>query len=247
MKQQVAEILSKVIEQLKQDGVLEADAQPRLTVENTRDKSHGDFATNLAMMLTKLVGKPPRDVAQMIIDRLPASDFVEKVEIAGPGFINFFVQDAAKFDVVETVLKDADAYGQCNVGQGRSVLVEYVSANPTGPLHVGHGRGAAYGACVANLLSVAGFNVSKEYYVNDAGRQMDILAASTWLRYLQACGEELTFPSNGYQGDYINEIAQTVKDATVTVIAVRPRRPLPVCRPMKARWKMVTKKSTLTA
>ncbi|AZR82969.1 arginine--tRNA ligase [Thiomicrospira sp. S5] len=213
MKQQVAEILSQVIEQLKQDGVLEADAQPRLTVENTRDKSHGDFATNLAMMLTKLVGKPPRDVAQMIIDRLPASDFVEKVEIAGPGFINFFVQDAAKFDVVETVLKDADAYGQCNVGQGRSVLVEYVSANPTGPLHVGHGRGAAYGACVANLLSVAGFNVAKEYYVNDAGRQMDILAASTWLRYLQACGEELTFPSNGYQGDYINEIAQTVKDA----------------------------------
>nr|Q31J79.1 RecName: Full=Arginine--tRNA ligase; AltName: Full=Arginyl-tRNA synthetase; Short=ArgRS [Hydrogenovibrio crunogenus XCL-2] len=210
MKHQVAEILSKVIDQFKQEGVLDASFQPRVNVENTRDKSHGDFATNLAMMLTKVVGKPPREVAEMIVARLPESDVIEKVEIAGPGFINFFVLDVAKFDVLPSILEAGETFGECNVGQGRSVLVEYVSANPTGPLHVGHGRGAAYGASVASLLSKAGFRVSREYYVNDAGRQMDILAASTWLRYLQHCGEELTFPSNGYKGDYIFDIAQSL-------------------------------------
>ncbi|RUM90184.1 MAG: arginine--tRNA ligase [Thiomicrospira sp.] len=210
MKHQVAEILSEVIDQFKQEGILDASFQPRVNVENTRDKSHGDFATNLAMMLTKVVGKPPREVAEMIVARLPTSEVIEKVEIAGPGFINFFVLDVAKFDVLSSILEAGDTFGECNVGQGRSVLVEYVSANPTGPLHVGHGRGAAYGASVASLLSKAGFRVSREYYVNDAGRQMDILAASTWLRYLQHCGEELIFPSNGYKGDYIFDIAQSL-------------------------------------
>lgn len=210
MKHQVAEILSEVIDQFKQEGILDASFQPRVNVENTRDKSHGDFATNLAMMLTKVVGKPPREVAEMIVARLPTSEVIEKVEIAGPGFINFFVLDVAKFDVLSPILEAGDTFGECNVGQGRSVLVEYVSANPTGPLHVGHGRGAAYGASVASLLSKAGFRVSREYYVNDAGRQMDILAASTWLRYLQHCGEELIFPSNGYKGDYIFDIAQSL-------------------------------------
>lgn len=208
MKQQVIELLIQVVDTLKQTGVLPEDAHPNIHLENTKDKSHGDFATNLAMMMTKLVGKPPRDVANLIIDALPASDVVEKVEIAGPGFINFFVKEAAKFDVVADVLAKGDDFGKCDVGNGRSVLLEYVSANPTGPLHVGHGRGAAYGASVANVLSEAGYNVSREYYVNDAGRQMDILAASTWLRYLQQVGETLKFPSNGYQGDYIIEIAQ---------------------------------------
>lgn len=208
MKQQIAELLNQVISRLKQDQILAEDAQPNLVIENAKDKAHGDFATNLAMMLTKQVGKPPREVAALIIERLPESAVVEKVEIAGPGFINFFVNDRAKFDVVDQVLTKRDAFGECNVGQGQSVLVEYVSANPTGPLHVGHGRGAAYGASVANLLSVAGYRVSREYYVNDAGRQMDILATSTWLRYLARCGEEFVFPSNGYKGDYIFAIAQ---------------------------------------
>lgn len=208
MKQQVTELLIQVIKQFKQTGVLPEDAHPNVHLENTRDKAHGDFATNLAMMLTKLVGKPPRDVAQMIIDALPPSEIVVKIEIAGPGFINFFVKETAKFDVISDVLSKADGFGRCDVGNGRSVLLEYVSANPTGPLHVGHGRGAAYGASVANVLAEAGYQVSREYYVNDAGRQMDILAVSTWLRYLQVTGETPTFPSNGYQGDYIVEIAE---------------------------------------
>ena len=211
MKQQIAQILIDVVEQLKQQGIIPEDAAPRINVENTRDKSHGDFATNLAMMLTKQAGLPPRDLAQKIIDLIEDQPVVEKVEIAGPGFINFFVNDSAKFDIVNTVLEQQQAFGKCDVGQGKSVLVEYVSANPTGPLHVGHGRGAAYGASVSNLLAEAGFKVSQEYYVNDAGRQMDILATSTWLRYLELCGEAFTFPSNGYKGEYVYQISEAVK------------------------------------
>ncbi|WP_321277239.1 arginine--tRNA ligase [Thiomicrorhabdus indica] len=211
MKQQIAQILTQAVQTLKEQGVIPEDAQPRIHVENTKDKSHGDFATNLAMMLTKVAGMPPRAVAEKIIPLVESDPLVTKVEIAGPGFINFFVNESAKFDVVKTILDEKDAYGRVNVGQGKSVLVEFVSANPTGPLHVGHGRGAAYGASVSNLLDAAGFQVSREYYVNDAGRQMDILATSVWLRYLQACGEELTFPSNGYKGDYILDIAGQIK------------------------------------
>lgn len=209
MKQLVADSLVKVIAQLKLDGLLAEDFPlNRIVVENTKDKAHGDFATNLAMMLTKLIGKPPREVAQLIIDRLAKSDVIVKVEIAGPGFINFFVDESAKFEIVNTVLAEGSKFGASHQGQGKSVLVEFVSANPTGPLHVGHGRGAAYGASLSNLLNVAGYRVSNEYYVNDAGRQMDILATSTWLRYLAELGQDITFPSNGYKGDYVFDIAK---------------------------------------
>jgi arginyl-tRNA synthetase len=211
MKQQIAQILTDVVEKLKQQEVIPEDTSPRINVENTRDKSHGDFATNLAMMLTKQAGMPPRDLAKKIVELLADEPVIEKIEIAGPGFINFFVNDSAKFAVVNSVFDQAENYGKCNVGQGRSVLVEYVSANPTGPLHVGHGRGAAYGASLSNLLSVAGFDVCQEYYVNDAGRQMDILATSVWLRYLESCGEQFTFPSNGYKGDYVYQISDALK------------------------------------
>jgi arginyl-tRNA synthetase len=211
MKQQIAQILTDVVQQLKDQDVIPEDLSPRINVENTRDKAHGDFATNLAMMLTKAAGMPPRVLAEKIVELVADAAVIEKVEIAGPGFINFFVNDSAKFAIVETVLTEKADFGRCNVGQGRSVLVEFVSANPTGPLHVGHGRGAAYGASVSNLLSVAGFKVSKEYYVNDAGRQMDILATSVWLRYLSLCGETFDFPSNGYKGDYIFEISEGIK------------------------------------
>lgn len=218
MKQQIAQILTEVVEQLKQQGIIPEDANPRINVENTRDKSHGDFATNLAMMLTKLAGMPPRDLAEKIVTLLADAAVIEKVEIAGPGFINFFVNDSAKFDVVSAVLEQKADFGKCNVGQGKSVLVEFVSANPTGPLHVGHGRGAAYGASVANLLEVAGFKVSQEYYVNDAGRQMDILATSVWLRYLEQCGEKFDFPKNGYKGDYIYLIADSIQSEFGTTL-----------------------------
>lgn len=211
MKQKITQILTDVVQQLKVEGVIPEALSPRVNVENTRDKAHGDFATNLAMMLTKAAGLPPRVLAEKIVELVVDEPLIEKVEIAGPGFINFFVNDSAKFSVVNTVLAQAADFGRCNIGQGRSVLIEFVSANPTGPLHVGHGRGAAYGASVANLLAVAGFKVSKEYYVNDAGRQMDILATSVWLRYLSLCGEEIVFPSNGYKGDYIYEISKALQ------------------------------------
>jgi arginyl-tRNA synthetase len=219
MKTIIEQCLHQAVDQLKSDGLLSESASPRMHIENTKDKAHGDLATNLAMMLTKMVGQPPREVAQAIIERLPERTEIAKVEIAGPGFINFFMADTAKFDVVAQVLTQKNDYGRCQVGQGRRVLVEFVSANPTGPLHVGHGRGAAYGASVANLLDLAGFKVQKEYYVNDAGRQMDILAASTWVRYLQRCDESVTFPANGYQGDYIYDVADALVEAHGTSLA----------------------------
>ena len=213
MKEQIQQILTEVVVQLKAEAVIPETAQPRIVVENTRDKSHGDFATNLAMMLSKAAGMPPRALAEKIVPLIPLEEGIKKVDIAGPGFINFFVQEDAKFAVVPQILEQKADFGRCNVGQGRSVLVEFVSANPTGPLHVGHGRGAAYGDSLSHLLSIAGYEVEREYYVNDAGRQMDILAVSVWLRYLELCGEEIVFPANGYQGDYVFEIAEQVKQA----------------------------------
>ena len=204
--------LLRALNVLKSDGVVPEEVSPTINVTRTRDASHGDFASNLAMMLAKPAGRAPRDIAQALIDALPASAAVKEVVIAGPGFINFFQAESAQSAVVATVLKQAEQFGRSTVGAGQRIQVEFVSANPTGPLHVGHGRGAAMGATVSNLLDAAGFEVDREYYVNDAGRQMDILATSVWLRYLVLCGEQLTFPSNGYKGDYIVVISQSLLD-----------------------------------
>ncbi|MFA6699037.1 MAG: arginine--tRNA ligase, partial [Thiomicrospira sp.] len=211
MKQKLIQILTDVVAELKQQAVLQQDVEVRVQVDPTKDKAHGDFATNLAMMLAKPAGLPPRELAAKIIALLPQDSVIIKVEMAGPGFINFFVDDQAKFAVVGQVLTQQADFGRAQVGQGRSVLVEFVSANPTGPLHVGHGRGAAYGASLSSLLAFAGFEVTREYYVNDAGRQMDILATSVWLRYLALCGEQFDFPSNGYKGDYIFAISRQLQ------------------------------------
>lgn len=183
------------------------------SIERSRQAAHGDYACNLAMQLAKPLRKPPRDIAQALIAALPASGVVEKVEIAGAGFINVFITAAAKQAVVKAVLQAADSYGRSPQSAARKVQVEFVSANPTGPLHVGHGRGAAYGASLANVLDAAGYAVTREYYVNDAGRQMDILALSTWLRYLELHGAELAFPKNAYQGGYVRDMAQQIKAA----------------------------------
>ena len=184
-----------------------------LSIERSRQTSHGDYACNLAMQLAKPLRKSPRDIAQALIAALPDSRVVEKVEIAGAGFINVFIAAAAKQAAVKAVLQAADGYGRGTLGAGRKVQVEFVSANPTGPLHVGHGRGAAYGASLANVLDAAGYKVSREYYVNDAGRQMDILALSTWLRYLELHGAQLAFPGNAYQGGYVRDMAQQIHAA----------------------------------
>jgi arginyl-tRNA synthetase len=189
------------------DGPAElADLDPGL--ERARDPEHGDFASNVAMRASKLAGKPPRELAQAIIDRLPADPLVAATELAGPGFINFRLTPDAYHATVTEILSAKSTYGTKPAGTAGSVLIEYVSANPTGPLHVGHGRHAAYGASLAAILRAAGCAVDEEYYINDAGRQMDILAASVWLRYAQLHNAVNEFPSNCYQGDYVADIAE---------------------------------------
>ena len=210
MKQDIKEILSVALAGLLADGQLASVALPEIQVERAKDTTHGDFASNLALVLAKLARAKPRDLAQRLVEALPASPLVARVEIAGPGFINFFLAEDAYRALIARILESGPEYGLSRVGAGQRVQVEFVSANPTGPLHVGHGRGAAYGAVVADLLAAVGFEVHREYYVNDAGRQMDILGTSVWLRYLELCGEELRFPSNGYKGDYVWDIAATL-------------------------------------
>jgi arginyl-tRNA synthetase len=206
--------LKYLIESLVRDalGALPEELRPPesatgIVVERTRDATHGDFATNVALQLAKAAGRKPRELAQAIVAALPPSALIAKVEIAGPGFINFFLAPAACHAELARLLDAGRAYGRGTSGAGRKVMVEFVSANPTGPLHVGHGRHAAFGASLANILDAAGYAVYREYYINDAGRQMDILAASVWLRYLESFGEQFPFPSNGYRGDYVRPIA----------------------------------------
>ena len=213
MKELIAQLIESALGTLVADGTLPAEIQPSIMVENTRDKAHGDYASNIALTLAKQARCKPRDLAQKLCAALPASDSIAKTEIAGPGFINFFLTQASAYAVIGKILQQREQFGRAPANSGPRVQVEFVSANPTGPLHVGHGRGAAYGATVSDLLEAAGLQVEREYYVNDAGRQMNILAVSVWLRYLELFGAELNFPSNGYQGHYIRDIAQDLKNS----------------------------------
>ncbi len=210
MKQKLESLLLLAVNTLKADAVLDSDLSPKISIERARDQQYGDFATNLAMMLAKPAKMNPRMLAEKLIAAMPSDTAILKVEIAVPGFINFFIDPNAQYQIISQIHEQGSQYGLSEVGKGKKVQVEFVSANPTGPLHVGHGRGAAYGSAVADLLAAVGFEVEREYYVNDAGRQMDILATSIWLRYLEECGEVFTFPVNGYKGDYIREIAATI-------------------------------------
>jgi len=207
MKQKIEELILQAVETLKAKGILGLEITPSITVEHTRDPQHGDFASNLALVLAKPAKANPRQLAERIIAALPQHEAVMKVELAGPGFINFFINPNSQYQIIRQIHTEGRKFGLSNIGAGKKVQVEFVSANPTGPLHVGHGRGAAYGSVVADLLKAVGFDVHREYYVNDAGRQMDILATSIWLGYLEECGELVHFPSNGYRGDYVREIA----------------------------------------
>ncbi|HQU98657.1 MAG TPA: arginine--tRNA ligase [Nitrosomonas sp.] len=194
------------------DALKISENLPAIELTRTKQVSHGDYSCNLAMHLAKTMRKSPREVAQNLIDHLPASPILEKIEIAGAGFINLFIKDSAKQSYIKHILTSKERYGSCNYGQGKKVQIEFVSANPTGPLHVGHGRGAALGASLANLLKAAGYTVLREFYVNDAGRQMDILTVSTWLRYLEINQMHIPFPQNAYQGGYVKEMAQQLYD-----------------------------------
>ena len=207
MKEHIRSLLERSLAALRAEGELALDPLPEIPVERSRGDDHGDFASPLALGLARIARRKPREIAERIVARLPESDSIASVDIAGPGFINFSIATEAFAAVVRRILaagpRDADAA----FGRGRRVQLEFVSANPTGPLHVGHGRGAAYGASIANILEAVGYDVEREYYINDAGRQMHILALSVWLRYLERCGATIVFPSNGYRGAYVHEIA----------------------------------------
>ncbi|MEX2497245.1 MAG: arginine--tRNA ligase [Wenzhouxiangellaceae bacterium] len=213
MRAHIEELIHQAVGYLKRDGTLPRDVEPAFQVDQPRDSEHGDYACNIALILARSAGRKPREIAEMIAGKLPPSKRVRQVDIAGPGFLNFFASDHHLRSVVREVLAAGERYGHQQSGDKEDVLAEYVSANPTGPLHVGHGRGAAYGASVSAILAAAGHRVTREYYVNDHGRQMDILATSVWIRYLELCGESPRFPDNGYRGDYIYDIARQLRSS----------------------------------
>src|SRR4051812_27792422 len=205
-----ADVLSRVqavcAELAGQDGWPNADLS-RVVVEPPRDASHGDMATNAAMVLAKDAGAKPRDLAERIAEKLRADELIEKVDVAGPGFINLTLKTSVWADALRTVLREGSAYGRSRVGAGAKINVEYVSANPTGPMHVGHCRGAVFGDALASLLSFAGYDVTREYYINDAGAQVDVLARSAYLRYREALGEDIgEIPEGLYPGDYLKPV-----------------------------------------
>ncbi|MCB1559664.1 MAG: arginine--tRNA ligase, partial [Xanthomonadales bacterium] len=212
MKEHLRELVVQSLLDLKRAGTVSYEGEPEFVIERTRSREHGDYACNVALLLAKKVGMNPRDLAQAIVDNLTESHNLQAIEIAGPGFINFHLNQSCRLGVLRRISEQGEDYGRADVDSGQRVTVEFVSANPTGPLHVGHGRGAAYGASLASVLEASGLEVQREYYVNDAGRQMDILATSVWLRYLELCGEQLRFPDNGYRGDYVYDIARALRE-----------------------------------
>ena len=207
MRAELRLLIRSAVETLLKDRSTGPDEIPAWNVERTRQKAHGDFACNVALVLAKPLRSNPKDVAHALLEHLPESPLVGRTEIAGPGFINLYLTSGAYWQVIDAVRSAGATYGHSDIGRGRNVLVEFVSANPTGPLHVGHGRGAAYGDALVRVLRSAGYDAKSEYYINAAGRQMDILALSVWLRYLELCGELFTFPGGLYRGDYVFDIA----------------------------------------
>ena len=190
--------------------VAPAALAPGIVLEKPRLAEHGDYACNVALQLAKQLKRAPREIADRLVAALPESPHLERAEVAGAGFINLFLKRSFKQQIVNRILQAGNGYGRGLLVRRKKVLIEFVSANPTGPLHVGHGRGAAYGASLANVLTAAGLDVTREFYVNDSGRQMDILALSTWLRYLELCHKAVPFPANAYQGQYVRSMARAI-------------------------------------
>ncbi|RLC24947.1 MAG: arginine--tRNA ligase [Deltaproteobacteria bacterium] len=226
MKVTIKKIVLNAAQKAFENGALPSDQIPEMEIEEPRHQSHGDFSTNFAMVSAGIQKMPPRKIAESLVSVIEAlcevpdgisgeisdetAGLIEKVEIAGPGFINFFLSNKAWHPVVDQILEQDKAYGASDMGKKKKVQVEFVSANPTGPLHVGHGRGAAVGDSVGNILSFAGFDVQKEYYINDSGRQIRTLGTSVWLRLLQKAGKNIEFPDDCYKGDYIKDLAAEI-------------------------------------
>ena len=205
-------ILSKILGEMAGAGELPKDLDlAKVTVEPPRERAHGDMSTNAAMVLAKQAGRKPRDIAEALADRLEQVEDIVEVEVAGPGFVNWRLADAAWHTALKRILTAGQDFGASDVGGGRGVNVEYVSANPTGPLTVGHARGAIVGDVLANLLAKAGFNVTREYYTNDAGGQVDTLARSAYLRYREALGETIEeIPEGLYPGAYLKDVGKAL-------------------------------------
>ena len=220
MKDQLHGLFSQAIEKLKANDIIPADHPVNIQFERTRQKEHGDFATNVAMTLAKPARRNPRELATLVVEALPNDKLITQVDIAGPGFINVFLAQDARYEVLNTVFSEGDRYGLAKPDSKQKIMVEFVSANPTGPLHVGHGRGAAYGDALARVLTAAGNTVEREYYVNDAGRQMDILAVSVWIRYLQANDLDIELPNNCYKGEYVAAYGKQLATEHVNKYAV---------------------------
>jgi len=211
MKSELEQLIAAALRALQGTALSAPVADSAIVVERTRDAQHGDYACNIAMRLAKAAGRNPRELAAQIVAAMPASPLVRKAEVAGAGFINIFLAGDARSNVLQQVHAQGARFGESSVGRGQKILLEYVSANPTGPMHVGHGRQAAWGATLANLLAATGHDIQREYYINDAGRQVDILTVSVWIRYLQQGGIDVPFPENGYRGDYVNAIARELR------------------------------------
>jgi arginyl-tRNA synthetase len=207
LKNKITSLLRESIDTLQAKKILPANINIDIHVTESKTLEHGDYATNIALKISKEIKTQPIEVAKNIISIIEKDKLFKKIEIAGPGFINFFIETQSRNHVLQNIFKESNKYGFCKDGNNEKVLVEFVSANPTGPLHIGHGRGAAYGACVCNLLEANGYVVDREYYINDKGRQIDILVLSVWIRYLELCDMKYSFPKNGYHGDYIWDIA----------------------------------------
>jgi len=208
MKEELTRLIQQALASLVAQGLLPADIAPQVQIDHTRDKSHGDLASNIALSLSKLAQRQPRELATLICAAMPTSPLLARTEIAGPGFINFFLSDDRSQAVVRTILEQGASFGTSNAGSGRKVQVEFVSANPTGPLHVGHGRGAAVGDSICRLLAATGWDVYSEFYYNDAGAQIHNLALSVQARCKGMTPEDPHWPQDGYRGDYIAELAQ---------------------------------------
>jgi len=210
MLKEIRFLLTTAVSSFEEGDKLFSMESPVFQVDHIRQKDHGDIASNIALVLAKQLGMKPLVLANRIVNSLPFSPFVDHVEVAGPGFINFFLTSEAWSRVIRNIRSSGESYGNSNEGSGVRVLIEFVSSNPTGPLHVGHGRGAAYGDSLSRVLQATGYTTESEYYINDAGRQVDILALSIWFRYLGLCGEKVLFPEGAYQGDYILRLADNL-------------------------------------
>ena len=209
----IRRLITQAVEAVRLDGVLQLDTLPEIQVERPGNSEHGDFSTNLPLRLARATRINPLELAQTVVDRIPGGGPVDRVEAAPPGFINFYLKDQWLQEQVDLVREAGGEFGNVDLGHGRRIMVEFVSVNPTGPVHVGHTRGAVLGSTLANVLDAAGYQVTREYYVNDAGSQMDAFYRSVLARYKESLGVPAEMPSNGYMGDYVNELGQEIADA----------------------------------